>query len=105
MLSVLFLFFLVFNIMHYFEEGSSLRIECMSKKSNYYAPKFWNFNQGKLPENAVVVNYSSLVFSNMEVYNEGKYVCEGDSTTSYYWFKKHIPYAVSHILKLKGNEI
>ncbi len=104
MLSVLFLFILVFNIMHYFEEGSSLRIECMSKKISYYAPKSWNFNQGKLPENAVVVN-SSLVFSNMEVYNEGKYVCEGDSTTSYYWFKKSVPYAVSHILKLKGNEI
>ncbi len=104
MLSVLFLFFLVFNKIHYFEEGSSLRIECMPNTSNYNAPKFWNFNQGKLPENAVVVNYS-LVFSNMEVYNEGKYVCEGDSTTSYIWFKKSVPYAVSHILKLNGNEI
>ncbi len=76
----------------------------MPTKSYYGAPKSWNFNQVKLPENAVVVN-SSLVFSNMEVYNEGKYVCEGDTIASYRWVKKHVPYAVSHILKLKGNEI
>jgi len=78
--------------------GQNMTFTCNSINNKLY----WTFNGGSLPVNAEQKN-NHLHIINVQDFNQGKYMCTGD-TDKKYWTEVPISFSAASILNIYGNK-
>ncbi len=67
-------------------------------KSSYEVK--WYYSKGTLPKN-VELQGNTLIIKHAQMYNEGRYVCTGDTDEIYPWSGNKVQFAAYTFLKLR----
>lgn len=78
------------------KEGDYVEISCEAQGSIY-----WHFNLGPLPKNSIAEG-NKLYIQHFRDFNDGKYVCIGETSSRYSWTDQIVPLAAASLLRYKG---